>query len=77
MITDYTNSSLVIKGGMQLPSKNKDSKKYQVFFGIIEIECHMYRPLKGGKVFYLLQDSAHVIFLAIPKFVQQLSYKHS
>lgn len=72
-----TDGNPVIKEGIKLTSKNKDSKKYQTPFGIAEIERHVYQSSKGGKIFCPLEDSARTIFSATPKFAQQLSHKYS
>ena len=72
-----TNGRPIIRDGVKLTSKNKDSKKYQTPFGITEIERHVYQTSKGGKVFCPLEDSARTIFAATPKFAQQLSHKYS
>ena len=38
-----TNGNPIIREGVKLTSKNKDSKKYQTPFGITEIERHVYQ----------------------------------
>lgn len=65
-----TNGRPIIREGVKLTSKNKDSKKYQTPFGVTEIERHVYQTFKGGKVFCPLEDSACTIFAATPKFAQ-------
>jgi hypothetical protein len=72
-----TNGSPIIREGVKLTSKNKDSKKYQTPFGITEIERYVYQTSKGGEIFCPLEDSARTIFAATPKFAQQLSHKYS
>ncbi|MCK5355570.1 MAG: ISKra4 family transposase [Methyloprofundus sp.] len=72
-----TKGAPIIKEGVKLTSKNKDSKKYQTPFGVIEIKRHVYQSSKGGHIFCPLEDSAHTIFAATPKFAQQLSHKYS
>lgn len=72
-----TDGSPIIREGVKLTSRNKDSKKYQTPFGITEIERHVYQTSKGGKIFCPLEDSARTIFAATPKFAQQLSHKYS
>ncbi|MCK5190049.1 MAG: ISKra4 family transposase [Methylococcales bacterium] len=72
-----TDGSPIVREGVKLTSRNKDSKKYQTPFGITEIERHVYQTSKGGKVFCPLEDSARTIFAATPKFAQQLSHKYS
>ncbi|WP_221899894.1 hypothetical protein [Bathymodiolus platifrons methanotrophic gill symbiont] len=72
-----TDGSPIIKEDTKLTSRNKDSKKYQTPFGIVEIERHVYQSSKGGKIFCPLEDSARTIFAATPKFAQQLSRKYS
>jgi hypothetical protein len=72
-----TNGQPIIKEGVKLTSKNKDSKKYQTPFGVTKIERYVYQTSKGGKVFCPLEDSARTIFAATPKFAQQLSHKYS
>lgn len=72
-----TDGSPIIKEDTKLTSRNKDSKKYQTPFGIVEIERHVYQSSKGGKIFCPLEDSARTIFAATPKFAQQLSHKYS
>jgi len=72
-----TSGSPIIREGIKLTAKNKDSKKYQTPFGIAEIERYVYQSSKGGKVFCPLEDSARTIFSATPKFSQQLSHKYS
>jgi hypothetical protein len=72
-----TDGSPIIREGVKLTSRNKDSKKYQTPFGITEIERHVYQSSKGGKIFCPLEDSARTILAATPKFAQQLSHKYS
>ena len=72
-----TNGSPIIRDGTKLTSRNQDKKKYQTPFGVIEVERHVYQSPKGGKVFCPLEDSAHTIYAATPKFAQQLSHKYS
>ena len=72
-----TDGSPIIRDGIKQTSRNKDKKKYQTPFGVIEIERHVYQSSKGGKIFCPLEDSAHTIYAATPKFAQQLSHKYS
>ena len=72
-----TKGEPIIKEGVKLTSKNKDSKKYQTPFGVIEIKRHVYQSSKGGCIFCPLEASAHTIYAATPKFAQQLSHKYS
>ncbi|CAC9507855.1 hypothetical protein [uncultured Gammaproteobacteria bacterium] len=72
-----TDGLPIIREGVKLTSRNKDSKKYQTPFGIIEIERHVYQSSKGGKIFCPLEDSARTVFAATPKFAHQLSHKYS
>ena len=72
-----TDGSPIIREGIKLTSRNKDKKKYQTPFGVTEIERHVYQSSKGGKIFCPLEESAHTIFAATPKFAQQLSHKYS
>lgn len=72
-----TNGMPLIKEGIKWTSRNKDAKKYQTPFGVVNIERHVYQTSKGGKVFCPLEEGARTIYAATPKFAQQLSYKYS
>ncbi len=72
-----TNGLPLVREGVNWTSRNKDSKKYQTPFGVVEIERHVYQTAKGGQVFCPLENSARTVYSATPKFAQQLSHKYA
>ena len=72
-----TNGMPLIREGINWTSRNKDAKKYQTPFGVVQIERHVYQTAKGGRIFCPLEDSARTVYTATPKFAQQLSHKYS
>ncbi len=72
-----TNGMPLIKNGIKWTKRNKDSKKYQSPYGVITIERYVYQTAKGGKIVCPLEEGAHTIYSATPKFAQQLSYKYA
>ena len=72
-----TDGMPLIREGIKWTSRNKDAKKYQTPFGVVNIERHVYQTAKGGKIFCPLENSARTVYAATPKFAQQLSHKYS
>ena len=72
-----TNGLPLEREGVNWTSRNKDSKKYQTPFGVVEIERHVYQTAKGGQIFCPLENSARTVYSATPKFAQQLSHKYA
>lgn len=72
-----TNGSPLIREGVKWTSRNKDAKKYQTPFGVVNIERHVYQTAKGGRIFCPLEDSARTVYAASPRFAQQLSHKYA
>ena len=72
-----TNGEPIIKDGVKWTARNKDAKKYQTPFGVVNIERYVYQTSAGGKIFCPLEEKARTILSSTPKFAQQISYKYA
>jgi len=72
-----TKGEPIVKDGVKWTARNKDSKKYQTPFGVVNIERYVYQTSKGGKIFCPLEEKARTILSSTPKFARQLSYKYA
>jgi hypothetical protein len=64
-------------GNVKLTAKQKNNKIYQTPYGGVNIKRHIYQTAKGGKTYCPLDDRAHIIRGATPKFAKQISHKYS
>jgi len=72
-----TNGSPLLLNDVKWTARNKDAKKYQTPYGVVNIERYVYQTSKGGKIFCPLEDKARTVYAATPKFAQQLSHKYA
>lgn len=73
---DSTGDPIII-GNVKLTSKGLLPKEYQTPFGNVSIERHVYQSPDGGKTFCPLENNAHIIIKATPRFAKMASSKYS
>jgi hypothetical protein len=72
-----SDGSPIMMSGVKWTAKGQDTKKYQTPYGVAEIDRYVYQTSKGGRVFCPLEETAHTILNATPKFAQQITHKYS
>lgn len=64
-------------GNIKMTSKGKNNQTYQTPYGSVLIKRYTYQSSKGGEIYCPLEEKAHIIRRATPKFAQQISHKYS
>jgi len=72
-----TTGGPIVLGNVKFTSKGQLPKEYQTPYGTVNIERHVYQAPDGGKTFCPLENNAHIIIKATPRFAKMASSKYS
>ena len=72
-----TDGSPIEIGGLRYTSKGKVPKIYQMPYGEVAIQRHVYQSSLGGATFCPLENDARIIVSSTPKFAKMVSSKYS
>lgn len=72
-----TDGSPIQVAGVKFTAKQPVPKIYQTPYGTVEVPRYVYQTSKGGKIYCPLEQNAHIIRSATPRFAQQISHKYA